>query len=146
MSDGVKSKANEKIKLMKLGIGFPQDVRDDNQMDNWLTTEISRKDYFENTLRLNRFSVDKQMEKLFINKINNNINVNLERGVNPADIIIKYRGEDNTLLISNLIINGLYREDVPMSLNFGSFGVLISEQMLNILSEVGRLYDENGVY
>ncbi|CAG2168868.1 unnamed protein product [Oppiella nova] len=114
MSDGVKSKANEKIKLMKLGIGFPQDVRDDNQMDNWLTHIL--------------------------------YHLNLERGVNPADIIIKYRGEDNTLLISNLIIDGLYREDVPMSLNFGSFGVLISEQMLNILSEVGRLYDENGVY
>ncbi|CAG2109644.1 unnamed protein product [Medioppia subpectinata] len=95
---------NQKLSTTDSRIGFPQELLDENQMDNWLTN----------------------------------------RDVNPADIIFTYKPEDNTFFISDLVINGLYKEDVPKALNYGQFGVLIAQQMLKVLDNTNPYNDRDG--
>ncbi|XP_054166696.1 neprilysin-2-like [Oppia nitens] len=148
MTTSVKTIAKRKILLMKSRIGFPIELTDHHnyRVNSWLSPNIEiTDDYFSNTLKLNQFLWDKHKELLFDLNQNTTIRI-LQNWMKPTEFAVKYRHEDNVVMISDLMINGFFKQDLPKSIIYGTLGLLISEQMLSMFDDKGRHYDEHGIY
>ncbi|XP_052065043.1 endothelin-converting enzyme homolog [Mytilus californianus] len=152
MSDGIvqnvfmdrvtKDLAKEKIMTSLDKMGYPDFMMNDDQLTSiYQSLKVSRTDYFENELSLNKFK---------LKDWNNRLRVGEDRSrwvLHTYDTYMEYYGPWHELIVpAGLLQFPVYDYSLPHYINFGSMGSLLGHYLVHAIDRFGSIYDKNGDY
>ena len=134
MSAPTKAKAEEKLKAMKVKIGYPDKWR------SYSALNVSRdKSYFENMVEANKFEF-----KFQISKVGKKVDRS-EWGMTPQTVNAYYSPNMNEIVFPAAILQPpfffLKGDD---AINYGAIGGVIGHEMTHGFDDQGKQYDKDG--
>ena len=134
MQDKTKKKALEKLKLMKVKIGYPDVPKDYSKLT------LSLKDsYLDNNLKCMKFNEDLDWVKLYKPKDLN------EWFMHPHMVNAYYSPTYNEIVFpAGILQEPFFSKDYDAALNFGGIGSVIGHEITHGFDDQGRKFDEKG--
>ena len=133
MTDATKKAALEKLDKMNVKIGYP---------DKWIdysSVEISRDNYFQNTLNAGRFNVKREIDK--IGKAPDR----KEWHMTPQTVNAYYNPNMNEIVFPAAILQPPFFDmNADDAVNYGAIGTVIGHEMTHGFDDQGRQYDKDG--
>ncbi len=133
MSDKTKKEALDKLNRMNVKIGYP---------DEWIdysSVEISRDNYFQNTINAGKFNVRRQLDK--IGKVPDR----KEWHMTPQTVNAYYNPNMNEIVFPAAILQPpFFNIDADDAVNYGAIGTVIGHEMTHGFDDQGRQYDKEG--
>ncbi|MDR0412955.1 MAG: M13 family metallopeptidase [Dysgonamonadaceae bacterium] len=134
MSEETKEKAQEKLGVFHVKIGYPDKWRDYSKLD--INVEES---YVENIVRSNNFDFD-----YMIGKFNQPVDRD-EWFMNPQTVNAYYNPTTNEICFPAAILQPpFFNIDADDAVNYGAIGVVIGHEMTHAFDDQGRQYDKDG--
>lgn len=132
--------AREKANAITDMIGFPDFILNPEKLDKkYEGLEFIEDEYFENNIRVSRFSLLQSMKKL--NKPSNKT----EWEMYPPIVNAYYTPTKNQIVFPAGILQApFYDVNYPKSLNFGAMGVVMGHELIHAFDDQGREYDKDG--
>ncbi|XP_063986007.1 endothelin-converting enzyme homolog [Diachasmimorpha longicaudata] len=140
MDEETRRAAEEKANAITDMIGFPNFILNSNELDErYKDLQIRQNEYFLNNIRVNKYSLKKNLEKL-------------DRPVNkttwimtPLTVNAYYSPTKNQIVFpAGILQNPFYDMENPSSLNFGGIGVVMGHELTHAFDDQGREYDLHG--
>ncbi|XP_006815212.2 neprilysin-1-like [Saccoglossus kowalevskii] len=140
MDEVTKKDAKQKVLVMYRKIGFPDWIKDDNELiEYYKTLDFSPTDHFGNYLQYIKWRTEKNFE--YLRKPVDRT----EWAVGPAVVNAFYDFTSNDLTFPAGILQGIYyHKESPNYLNFGGIGIVIGHEMTHGFDDRGRQYDNSG--
>lgn len=134
MSDETKSKAQEKLNVFRVKIGYPDKWRDYSNL-----TVNKGESYWENIVRSNRFDFD-----YMISKFNQPVDKD-EWLMTPQTVNAYYNPATNEICFPAAILQPpFFNFDADDAVNYGAIGVVIGHEMTHGFDDQGRQFDKDG--
>ncbi|XP_054008316.1 endothelin-converting enzyme homolog isoform X5 [Hylaeus anthracinus] len=132
--------AEEKANAITDMIGFPNFILDPNQLDDlYRDLYIKQNEYFQNTIRVNKYNLRKNLEKLD-QPVNKTTWI-----MTPPTVNAYYRPTKNQMVLpAGILQSPFYDMENPSSLNFGGIGVVMGHELTHAFDDQGREYDLHG--
>lgn len=140
MDEETRRLAREKADAITNMIGFPDYIMNSAQLDDYYKRlEFKDNDYFANNIRVNKFSLIQNLERL-------DQPVNKTRwGMTPPTVNAYYTPTKNQIVFPAGILQApFYDTSYPRSLNFGGMGVVMGHELTHAFDDQGREYDRRG--
>ncbi|OXA61237.1 endothelin-converting enzyme homolog isoform X2 [Folsomia candida] len=140
MDDETRQLAKEKAAAITDMIGFPEFILNQDQLDKkYDNLTINQTDYFGNNIRVSKFSLLKNLEKL-------DEPVNRTKwGMTPPTVNAYYTPTSNQMVIPAGILQWpFFSPDFPKSVNYGAIGVVMGHELTHAFDDQGREYDKEG--
>ncbi|XP_049783142.1 endothelin-converting enzyme homolog isoform X1 [Schistocerca cancellata] len=121
-------------------IGFPDYILNPAELDQkYKDLEIKEDEYFENNIRVNKYNLKSNLEKL-------DQPVNKTRwGMTPPTVNAYYTPTKNQIVFPAGILQApFYDIGHPKSMNYGAMGVVMGHELTHAFDDQGREYDQNG--
>lgn len=132
--------AEEKANAITDMIGFPDFILQPSDLDErYRDLAIKQNEYFQNNLRVNKYNLRKNLEKLdqVVNKTT--------WIMTPPTVNAYYTPTKNQIVFPAGILQGpFYDMENPNSLNFGGIGVVMGHELTHAFDDQGREYDLHG--
>ncbi|XP_066144511.1 endothelin-converting enzyme homolog isoform X2 [Euwallacea fornicatus] len=140
MDSQTRERAIEKAKAISDMIGYPEFIKDTNQLDEkFKDLNVSPSAYFENNLNIVYYNIKKNLEK-----INEPVNKTTWNMV-PATANAYYTPTKNEMVFpAGIIQSPFYSPSYPSSLNYGAMGVVMGHELTHGFDDQGRQYDKEG--
>lgn len=121
-------------------IGYPEFIRDINQLDERFENLTLRNDtYFENNININFFNLKKMLEK-----INEPVN-KTTWSMAPSAVNAYYTPTKNQMVFpAGILQSPFYDPKFPPSLNYGGMGVVMGHELTHGFDDQGRQFDKFG--
>ena len=133
MSDSTKVKAKEKLYTITKKIGYPDKWR------NYDKVQISRTQYFENVLSLNRNDYRDELAKL------NKAVDRTEWHTTPSTVTAYYNPALNEIVFPAGILQYPYFDfSADDAINYGGIGMVIGHELTHAFDNQGAQYDKDG--
>ncbi|GHT74047.1 peptidase M13 [Bacteroidia bacterium] len=134
MSDETKAKAQEKLSVFHIKIGYPDKWRD------YTSLTINKKEsYWENILHSNHFDVD-----YMLSKFNQPVDKD-EWLMTPQTVNAYYNPTTNEICFPAAILQPpFFNFDADDAINYGAIGVVIGHEMTHGFDDQGRQFDKEG--
>ncbi|WQJ53459.1 MAG: Neutral endopeptidase [Wendovervirus sonii] len=133
MSDETKSRAIEKLKNIKVKIGYPDKIED--YSDCPIDETIS---FFENRLNINDYFFWKDVKKNFNNPVDKD-----EWHMDPQQVNAYYSQNNNEICFpAGILQYPFYSKKRSPEFNYGAIGVIIGHEMTHGFDNHGRMYNE----
>lgn len=133
MSDDTKTKALEKLALIKVKVGYPDEWKD------YSSLEIVPDSYVQNVKNSREFEFNYN-----IRKVGKPVN-DKEWGMTPQTVNAYYNPSKNEIVFPAGILQppffNMYADD---AVNYGAIGVVIGHEMTHGFDDQGRKYDKKG--
>ncbi|ODM96996.1 Endothelin-converting enzyme 1 [Orchesella cincta] len=140
MDDETRQLAKDKAAAITDMIGYPDFILNKDQLDKkYEGLEISETDYFGNNVRVSKFSLKKNLEKLDepVNKT--------KWGMTPPTVNAYYSPTSNQMVIpAGILQRPFFDPEFPKSINFGAIGVVFAHELTHAFDDQGREYDKFG--
>jgi putative endopeptidase len=134
MGDETKAKAQEKLSVFHVKIGYPNKWRDYSKL-----TINKEESYLENIVRSNDFDFD-----YMIGKFNQPVDKD-EWLMNPQTVNAYYNPTTNEICFPAAILQPpFFNIDADDAVNYGAIGVVIGHEMTHAFDDQGRQYDKDG--
>jgi putative endopeptidase len=134
MGDETKAKAQEKLSVFHVKIGYPDKWRDYSKL-----TIDKDKSYLENIIHSNNFDFD-----YMIGKFNQPVDKD-EWLMNPQTVNAYYNPSTNEICFPAAILQPpFFNKDADDAVNYGAIGVVIGHEMTHAFDDQGRQYDKDG--
>jgi putative endopeptidase len=134
MSDETKARAQEKLSVFHVKIGYPNKWRDYSRL-----TVNKEESYLENIVHANDFDFD-----YMIGKFNQPVDKD-EWLINPQTVNAYYNPTTNEICFPAAILQPpFFNIDADDAVNYGAIGVVIGHEMTHAFDDQGRLYDKDG--
>jgi putative endopeptidase len=134
MGDETKAKAQEKLSVFHVKIGYPDKWRDYSKL-----TIHKEASYLENIVRSNNFDFD-----YMIGKFNQPVDKD-EWLMNPQTVNAYYNPATNEICFPAAILQPpFFNNDADAAVNYGAIGVVIGHEMTHAFDDQGRQYDKDG--
>ncbi|XP_067124089.1 endothelin-converting enzyme homolog isoform X3 [Centruroides vittatus] len=132
--------AREKANAITDMIGFPDFILNPEKLDKkYEGLEFNEDEYFDNNLRVSKFSLLQSMKKL--RKPTNKT----EWEMSPPTVNAYYTPTKNQIVFPAGILQApFYDVNYPKSLNFGAMGVVMGHELIHAFDDQGREYDKDG--
>lgn len=140
IDDATKKLAEEKVNMMSLKIGYPDDILVASELnEKYKGIDIHPDKYFENTLNVLRHTTRMEQQKMLEP-------VNKTMWQTPPAIVNAYysRNKNQIMFPAGILQPPFYHRHFPRSLNFGGIGVVIGHELTHGFDDKGRLFDSNG--
>ncbi|XP_014208361.1 endothelin-converting enzyme homolog isoform X2 [Copidosoma floridanum] len=140
MDGETRKSAEEKANAITDMIGFPNFILNPGELDErYDDLEIKQGEYFFNNIRVNKYNLVKNLEKL-------NQPVNKTTWImTPPTVNAYYTPTKNQIVFPAGILQGpFYDMKNPSSLNFGGMGVVMGHELTHAFDDQGREYDLHG--
>lgn len=132
--------ANEKADAISDMIGFPDYILNPPLLDErYKELDVDSSNYFDNNVKLNIYTLKRNLEKLGqpVNKT--------KWGMTPPTVNAYYTPTKNQIVFPAGILQlPFFDINNPMSLNFGSMGVVMGHELTHAFDDQGREYDKYG--
>ncbi len=133
MTDSTKVKAIEKLKAIRIKIGYPDKWRDYSGL------KIEKDSYVQNVLRSGKFEQD-----FNLNKINKPVDKD-EWGMPPQMVNAYYNPSMNEIVFpAGILQPPFFFKDADDAVNYGAIGVVIGHETTHGFDDKGSLYDKVG--
>ncbi|XP_011875203.1 PREDICTED: endothelin-converting enzyme 1 isoform X1 [Vollenhovia emeryi] len=140
MDAETRNAAEEKANAIADMIGFPDFIQQASELDErYRDLSIKQYEYFQNTLRVNKYSFRKNLEKLdqVVNKTT--------WIMTPPAVNAYYTPTKNQMVFpAGILQSPFYDMKNPNSLNFGGVGVVMGHELTHAFDDQGREYDLHG--
>ncbi|XP_076756749.1 M13 family metallopeptidase neprilysin 3 isoform X2 [Xylocopa sonorina] len=132
--------AEEKANAITDMIGYPDFILNQDELDErYKDLTIKQNEYFENNIRVNKYNLRKNLEKLD-QPVNRTTWI-----MTPPTVNAYYWPTKNQMVFPAGILQGpFYDMENPSSLNFGGIGVVMGHELTHAFDDQGREYDLNG--
>ncbi|KAG1679571.1 Endothelin-converting enzyme [Nymphon striatum] len=132
--------AKEKADAITDMIGYPDFILNPDKLDKkYEGLEFEINEYFENNLRLTKFALSKNMEKLK-KKVDHK-----EWDMVPSDVNAYYEPSDNKIVFpAGILQKPFFSLVFPRALQFGGIGMVMGHELTHAFDDMGRTYDKNG--
>ncbi|MCL1938336.1 MAG: M13 family metallopeptidase [Candidatus Azobacteroides sp.] len=134
MGDETKAKAQEKLNVFHVKVGYPDKWRDYSKLT------IQKSDsYWENIVRSNRFDFD-----YMFGKFNKPVDKD-EWLMTPQTVNAYYNPSTNEICFPAAILQPpFFNPNADDAVNYGAIGVVIGHEMTHGFDDQGRKYDKDG--
>lgn len=141
MAPETKIEALDKANAISDMIGYPEFILDTKKLDEkYDGLEFNASEYFENNVRLAKFDLRKNLERLKERKVDRN-----RWGMSPIQVNAYYTPTKNQIVFPAAILQSpFYDLNNPLVLNYGSMGVVMGHEMTHAFDDQGRAYDRYG--
>ncbi|KAJ8916510.1 hypothetical protein NQ315_000152 [Exocentrus adspersus] len=140
MDEETRKVANDKADAISDMIGYPEFIRDTNQLDERFENLLVRNNtYFENNININYFNLKKMLEK-----INEPVN-KTTWSMAPSTVNAYYTPTKNQMVFpAGILQSPFYDPSYPPSLNYGGMGVVMGHELTHGFDDQGRQFDKYG--
>ncbi|KAL3271004.1 hypothetical protein HHI36_021505 [Cryptolaemus montrouzieri] len=140
MDEDTRKAAESKADAISDMIGYPEFIKDINQLDEKYESLKIRSDaYFENTININYYNLVKNLEK-----INEPVN-KTAWSMSPSTVNAYYTPTKNQMVLpAGILQNPFYDPTYPPSLNYGGIGVVMGHELTHGFDDQGREFDKDG--
>ncbi|ESO82986.1 hypothetical protein LOTGIDRAFT_223145 [Lottia gigantea] len=134
------NKAIEKARAVKNMIGFPDWILQPERLNEYYQkVSMVENEFLENYLRLRKFSLQQDME--YLHKKPDP----LEWDMFPSDVNAYYDASNNVIVFpAGILQPPFYDPDMPVSVKYGSVGMIIGHELTHGFDSQGRKYDVHG--
>lgn len=133
MSDETKEKALQKLELIKVKIGYPDEWKDYSNL------EIVADSYVQNVKNSREFEFNYN-----IAKVNKPVN-DKEWGMTPQTVNAYYNPSKNEIVFpAGILQPPFFNMNADDAVNYGAIGVVIGHEMTHGFDDQGRKFDKNG--
>ncbi|KAJ8680284.1 hypothetical protein QAD02_016071 [Eretmocerus hayati] len=140
MDAETRKSAEEKANAITDMIGFPDFILNPRELDEKYTDLfIEPTEYFLNNVRLNKYNLKKNLEKL-------DQPVNKTTWIMPPPTVNAYYTPPKNQIVfpAGILQSPFYDMENPSSLNFGGMGVVMGHELTHAFDDQGREYDLHG--
>lgn len=134
--------AEEKANAITDMIGFPDFILQPSELDErYRDLTIKQYEYFQNNLRVNKYNLRKNLEKLdqMVNKTT--------WIMTPPTVNAYYTPTKNQIVFpAGILQSPFYDMENPNSLNFGGIGVVMGHELTHAFDDQGRILEINCFY
>ncbi|CAH1165627.1 unnamed protein product [Phyllotreta striolata] len=140
MDEETRKVAIDKADSISDMIGYPDFVKDTNQLDErFQNLTIRRDQYFENNIHISYFNLKKNLEK-----INEPVN-KTTWSMSPSTVNAYYTPTKNQMVFpAGILQRPFYDAAYPPSLNYGGMGVVMGHELTHGFDDQGRQFDKHG--
>ncbi len=133
MDDATKKEALKKLAAITIKIGYPDKWRD------YSALEIDKGPYVMNTLRAEKFEVDRDLKK-----IGKPVDRS-EWGMSPPTVNAYYNPNLNEIVFpAGILQPPFFNADADDAINYGGIGAVIAHEITHGFDDRGRQYDAEG--
>ncbi|XP_014223619.1 endothelin-converting enzyme homolog isoform X2 [Trichogramma pretiosum] len=140
MDAETRKSAEQKANAITDMIGFPDFILNPSEIDDgFKNLQINPNEYFMNNIRINVFTLKKNLEKLDqpVNKTS--------WIMTPPTVNAYYTPTKNQIVFpAGILQSPFFDMKNPSSLNFGGMGVVMGHELTHAFDDLGREYDLNG--
>ncbi|XP_017767260.1 PREDICTED: endothelin-converting enzyme 1 isoform X2 [Eufriesea mexicana] len=132
--------AEEKVNAITDMIGFPNFILNPAKLDErYKDLTIKQNEYFQNNIRVNKYNLRKNLEKL-------DLPVNKTTWVVAPPVVNAYYWPTKNQMVfpAGILQSPFYDMENPKSLNFGGIGVVMGHELTHAFDDQGREYDLHG--
>jgi len=135
MDAETRASAEEKANAITDMIGFPDFILQPSELDErYRDLTIKQYEYFQNTLRVNKYSFRKNLEKLD-QVVNKTIWI-----MTPPAVNAYYTPTKNQIVFpAGILQSPFYDMKNPSSLNFGGIGVVMGHELTHAFDDQGMI-------
>lgn len=160
MDEETRKAADVKASAISDMIGYPEFIKDINQLDERYENLTVRSDeYFNNNLNLNFYNLRKNLEKINepVNKttwskykpdvkLSSYIYIfAVVSGMSPSTVNAYYTPTKNQMVFpAGILQSPFYDPSYPPSLNYGGMGVVMGHELTHGFDDQGREFDKDG--
>lgn len=140
LDEETKERAKEKLTRMKITVGYPSWIKDDQELTK--SFEIKSEDTdtaFQLFSRLKSYLVGSKIEKL-----DKEVDFDREWPVSPALEIAGYVKSQNEIILTTAFLKRNFRIDFPTNYNYAVLGHVIGHEIVHAFDDLGSLYDAEG--
>lgn len=140
MDDETRKVAIDKADAISDMIGYPEFVKDLNQLDERFEKLTIRSNaYFDNNIQISFFNLKKNLEK-----INEPVN-KTTWSMPPSTVNAYYTPTKNQMVFpAGILQSPFYDSSFPPSLNYGGMGVVMGHELTHGFDDQGRQFDKYG--
>lgn len=142
MDDGTRKKGLEKAKSMAVHIAYPDELLDDNKLDQFYEKlDVSPTLYLESVLNLTKFGTNYSFSRLR-QPVNKTEWITHGR---PAIVNAFYSSIENSIQFPAGILQGaFFSAERPKYMNYGAIGFVIGHEITHGFDDQGRQFDKDG--
>lgn len=133
MDEETRKAAEEKADAISDMIGFPDFILNSNELDErYRDLTIKQNEYFMNNLRVNKYNLKKNLEKL-------DQPVNKTTWIMPPSTVNAYYTPSKNQIVfpAGILQSPFFDMDNPNSLNFGGMGVVMGHELTHAFDDQG---------
>ncbi|XP_049945688.1 neprilysin-2 isoform X2 [Schistocerca serialis cubense] len=142
MDEGTRKKGLEKAKSMAVHIAYPDELLDDNKLDQFYEKlDVSPTLYLESVLNLTKFGTNYSFSRLR-QPVNKTEWITHGR---PAIVNAFYSSIENSIQFPAGILQGaFFSAERPKYMNYGAIGFVIGHEITHGFDDQGRQFDKDG--
>ncbi|MBN3322052.1 NEP protein, partial [Atractosteus spatula] len=140
MDEETKRKAEEKARAIRERIGYPENIKDNAQLDKeYKDLNYNVEEYFENILQNLEFGQKKRLQKL-------KEKVNKEEWITGAAIVNAFYSSSRNQIVfpAGILQPPFFDKGQSKSLNYGAIGMVIGHEITHGFDDNGRNFDKDG--
>ncbi|MBZ3872460.1 Neprilysin [Sciurus carolinensis] len=140
MDAETKKRAEEKALAIKERIGYPEDISNDNKLNNeYLELNYKEAEYFENIIQNLKFTQSKQLKKL-------RQKVDRDEWLSGAAVVNAFysSGRNQIVFPAGILQPPFFSAHQPNSLNYGGIGMVIGHEITHGFDDNGRNFNKDG--
>ncbi|KFM76718.1 Membrane metallo-endopeptidase-like 1, partial [Stegodyphus mimosarum] len=142
MDKETKKQAKEKANAITPYIGYPKELLNDTYVSDLYTNlTLSNESYFENIMKVRRWSTDYSFSRLR----KPNIKGEWKKHARAAVVNAFYNSLENSIEFpAGILQHSFFSKDRPHYLNFGAIGYVIGHEITHGFDDRGRQFDKDG--
>lgn len=142
MDQETKKQARAKANTIKPYIGYPKELLNNTAVMNlYENLTISNDNYFQNIMRLRKWSTDYAFSQLR----KPNIRGEWKKHARAAVVNAFYNSLENSIEFpAGILQNAFFNKDRPHYMNFGAIGYVIGHEITHGFDDRGRQFDKDG--
>ncbi|XP_035227775.1 neprilysin-2-like [Stegodyphus dumicola] len=142
MDTETKKQAKEKANAITPYIGYPKELLNDTYVSDLYTNlTLSNESYFENIMKVRRWSTDYSFSRLR----KPNIKGEWKKHARAAVVNAFYNSLENSIEFpAGILQHSFFNKDRPHYLNFGAIGYVIGHEITHGFDDRGRQFDKDG--
>lgn len=144
MNGQTRAAAVEKAKAMNTYIGYPNELADNNKLEEYYQDlELEPDNLLLNHLRLTRFYFDR-----LLNKIREPVNrTDWENHADASVVGAQFKPKENSINFpASILQDRFFSADRPHYMNYASIGSVIGHEITHGFDDIGKQFDKDGTF